>query len=134
MMRRVLMGLIVMLCVACLQGGLTGSSTVTGAYTLRTINGSALPYTIASSGTSKTEIVDDVITLFQGGTYAESGHSRTTLAGQVSNESNSETGSYGLVGTSVTFQSSDRTRSRLMTITANTMTFVEPGMTSVFSK
>lgn len=133
-MRKVLIALVVMFSVACLGDGLTGSSTVNGAYTLRTINGAGLPYTIVSNATSKTEIVDDVITLFQGGTYDESGHSRTTLNGQVSNESNSETGSYVLLGTSVTFQSSDRTRSRLMTIAANAMTFVEPGMTSVFSK
>jgi hypothetical protein len=133
-MRKVLMALVVVFSVGCLGDGMTGSSTVTGAYTLRTVNGSPLPYTIAGSGTARTEIIDDVITLYEGGTYAESGHSRTTLNGQVANASNIETGSYSLFGTSVTLRSSDGGRTRMPTIDGNTMTIVESGMTAVFTK
>jgi hypothetical protein len=133
-MLRPLMGLVVALSVGCLGDGMTGSSTVTGAYTLRTVNGAPLPYTIVGSGTAKTEIIDDVITLYEGGTYAESGHSRTTVSGQVANESNTEAGSYSLFGTSVTLRSSDGGRTRMPTIDGNTMTVVESGMTSVFTK
>jgi hypothetical protein len=133
-MHKVLMALVVVFSVGCLGDGMTGSSTVTGAYTLRTANGSPLPYTIVGSGTARTEIIDDVITLYEGGTYAESGHSRTTLNGQVANESNTETGSYSLFGTSVTLRSSDGGRTRMPTIDGNTMTIVESGMTAVFTK
>jgi hypothetical protein len=133
-MRKVLMALVVVFSAGCLGDGMTGSSTVTGAYTLRTVNGSPLPYTIVGSGTARTEIIDDVITLYEGGTYAESGHSRTTLNGQVANASNTETGSYSLFGTSVTLRSSDGGRTRMPTIDGNTMTIVESGMTAVFTK
>ena len=130
-MRRVLIGLVLVFSVACLGDGLTGSSTVTGAYTLRTINGSPLPYTIVASGK---EILDDVITLYQGGTYAESGHSRTTVNGQVTNATNTDTGSYVLLGTSITFHSSGGGLDVIAQGDGTTMTIVAPGLTKVFSK
>jgi hypothetical protein len=130
-MRKVLTGLVLAFSVACLNDGVTGSSTVTGDYTLRTINGSPLPYTIVGSGT---EIIDDVISLYQGGTYAESGHSRTTVNGQVTNASNTDTGSHILLGTSITFHSSDGGLAVVAQSDATTMTILVPGLTKVFSK
>ena len=132
-MRKVLMVLVVGFSIAC-GDGVTGSSTTTGAYSLRTINNTSLPYTIVGSSNVKTEILDDVITLYQGGTYAESGHSRTTTNGQVANGSNSEAGSYSTFGTSLTLRSGDGARTRISTIDGNTMTIVESGMLSVFAK
>jgi hypothetical protein len=119
---------------ACMDGDVVGSSTVTGSYVLRTVNGSPLPYTIAGTGTDKTEILDDAITLFQGGGYSESGHTRVTVNGQVTNTTNTESGSYSLFGTSVSLASSGAPHSRVATIQANTMTIVEAGRTSVFRK
>lgn len=133
-MRRVLTCFVVAFSFACFGEGITGSPTVTGPYTLRTINGSPLPYTISGSGTVKTEIMHDVITLYQGGTYARTRDSRTTVNGQMTNESTSETGSYGLVGTSVTLRGNGAGQSTLATINGNTMTIVEAGMTAVFTK
>ena len=132
-MRRVLMGLVVACSVACLDEGVTGGSSITGAYTLRTINGSALPYTISESGAAKTEILSDVITLYQGGTYARLRESRTTVNAQVTIESRDETGAYSLVGTSVSMRNVVGTTT-VATIGGNTMTIVEAGMTAVFTK
>ncbi|MDB4915535.1 MAG: hypothetical protein JWM95_3179 [Gemmatimonadetes bacterium] len=133
-MRKVMLGLGLAFSVGCFDDVLTGSSTVNGAYTLRTINGSPLPYTTAGSGTNKTETLDDVLTLYQGSTYAESGHVRKTVNGQVTTTNNTETGSYTLVGTSITLRSSDGTLGRIAMINANTMTFITDGVTSVFMK
>jgi hypothetical protein len=133
-MRRVLAGLIVAFSVACLGEGLTGSSTITGDYTLRTVNGSPLPYTISGSGANRTEIVGEVITLYQGGTYARSRESRIVLNGQVTSENSAETGSYTLLGTSVTLVSAANGQPTLASINANTMTIVKAGMTAVFTK
>lgn len=69
-MRRALIAILMSSFLACSGDGIAGSSTVNGAYTLRSINGSSLPYTISGSGANKTEILDDVITLYEGGTYA----------------------------------------------------------------
>ena len=133
-MRGLLGVLIVAFCVGCLGEGVTGSSTITGDYTLRTINGSPLPYTISGSGADRMEIVREVITLYQGGTYARSRDSRITVNGQVTSESSAETGSYTLLGTSVTLVNGANGQTTLATINANTMTIVKAGMTAVFTK
>ena len=133
-MRGPLAVLIVAFFVGCLGEGVTGSSTITGDYTLRTINGSPLPYTISGSGANRTEIVRDVITLYQGGTYARSRDSRVTVNGQTTTESSAEAGSYSLFGTSVTLVNGADGQTTLATINANTMTIVKSGMTAVFTK
>lgn len=133
-MRRALIALIVASSVACLGGGIVGSSTVTGDYTLRTIDGSSLPYTVAGSGTVKTEIVDDVVTLYEGFTYARLRHSRTTTNGQVTNASITDTGSFSLLGNSISLRSNDGSPLKAAVIAGNTMTIVESGLTEVFKK
>lgn len=134
MRRYALAGAIALVSTACLDEGLTGSSTVTGVYTLRTINGSPLPYTLSGSGDNKTELVSDAITLFQGGTYSRERHSRLTTNGQVTDEMTTEGGSYTLLGTSVSMRAAGTGPVVLATINANTMTIVEAGLTAVFSK
>ncbi|MEO8193131.1 MAG: hypothetical protein ABI681_04720 [Gemmatimonadales bacterium] len=134
-MKRVMLGLVVAFCFACFEGQV-GSSTITGAYTLRTINGAPLPYTVSGSGEATTEIIDDVITLYQGGTYSEVGHSRTTVNGHVTNETSSDTGNYALgFGTSVTLRSNNLGSTTLVNIEdGSTMTMVKAGMAKVFRK
>ncbi|MEO8577040.1 MAG: hypothetical protein ABI556_10080 [Gemmatimonadales bacterium] len=119
---------------ACFSDDIVGSSTVTGNYTLRTINGSQLPYTITGSGTNKTEIVSDVMTLFQGFTYSESTVSRITLNAQAADETKVRTGAYSLLGTSFILSSNDGSLERRGTISGNTMTITEAGKVSVLSK
>jgi hypothetical protein len=131
--RRALLLLVTVLAAGCFGDGLTGSSTINGKYTLRTINGSPLPYTIAGAGTDKTEILDDAITLFQGGTYSESAHSLVTTNGQTSPVTRAETGSYTIFGTSVTLNGNSGGQT-LTTISGNSMTIMQAGLTFVFSK
>jgi hypothetical protein len=134
-MHRALIGLVVLFTVLCCDSGVVGSSTVLGVYTLRTINDSALPYTIAISGADKTEILDDVITLYEGDTYAESSHLRVTANGQVTNQAINESGGSSLFGTSITLRSADGSRTRIATSTDNnTLTIVQPGQTWVYRK
>jgi hypothetical protein len=120
---------------ACFEDYPSQVSTVNGAYSLRTINGAALPATMPG-GVGTTEILDDVITLYQGGTFVESGHSRTTIDGETTNATITGTGNYGLLGTSVTldFDGAGDGPVRVGSIEGNTMTFVEAGVTSVFRK
>ena len=135
-MRKVSIALVVSLSLslACSDGGVVGSSTVNGTYTLRTVNGSPLPYTMPGGGAVKTEILSDAITLFQGGTFSRARDSRITENGQTTSRYETETGSYSLFGTSITLNSIATGKATLATINANTMTIVEPGVTSVFSK
>jgi hypothetical protein len=128
-MQRFLLGLAVVFSVACLGDGMTGSSTITGSYTLRTVNGSNLPYTVAGTGT---EIVDETITLHEGFTYIKSGHTRTTTNGQMTTTNDS--GSYGLQGTSITFTSNAGGQGTPALIDGNKLTIVKAGVTSVYRK
>ena len=135
LMRQMLAGFVAASCLACFSdGGIVGSSSVTGTYTLRSINGSPLPYTISGSGTDKTEILAESITLFQGGTYARERNSRVTANGQVANETVTEGGTYNLFGNSISMRASGTGPLVQAVINANTMTLVEAAMTSVFSK
>jgi hypothetical protein len=130
----VLAGLVGALTVACFGGNMTGSSTITGEYTLRTVNGAPLPYTLSESATGKTELLRDAITLYQGGTFARTRQTRLTSNGQATNESESDTGSYMLLGTSITLRSNATGQNTLATISGNAMTVVTAGVTSVYSK
>src|SRR5215217_1069709 len=132
-MRRLIGVLAAVLIVGC-DGGPTEESTIVGPYTLRTINGSPLPYTINGPETSKTEILDDVIYLFEGFTYSEDGHSRVTVNGQTTNTVIHETGSYIILGTSVTLSSSDKSHQRITTIEGTTLRHTEAGVAAVYRK
>ncbi len=133
-MRSVILGLVVASSVACYDDSIVGSPTVTGTYTLRTINGSPLPHVLAETGTSRTEVLDRAITLHQGSTYAQSGRIRVTENGEATIVSTPATGTYSLFGNSVSFRSNAAGSDAVAIIDGNIMTFVEPGMTLVFRK
>jgi hypothetical protein len=133
-MLRVLLGLVILASVGCFDDYSTGVGTVTGAYTLRTINGSALPYTIDVDASTRKEIIDDMITLFSGGSYSRTQHANITVSGQTTSQTNTEAGAYVLLGTSVTLSPSPSGRSTITTIEGKTMTIVENGITWTFMK
>jgi hypothetical protein len=132
-MRRILLAVLLASGASCIDEVPVGPGTVNGTYVLRTVNGSQLPYTMTANGTT-TEILDGAMTLYQGGTYAESGHSRRTVNGETTNVTHEEAGSYALYGTSVSFTSANGARTRIATVSGATMTIVEPGMSAVFRK
>ena len=134
MMRAVLLAFALVCFVGCNNDGLTGSTTVNGTYTLRTVNGSALPYTVSGSGTNKTEVIDDTITLYEGFTYSRSAHSRVTVNGQASDVTTADAGSYGIFGTSITLTPGNGGTATLVLVSGNTMTLSTTGYVYVFRK
>ncbi|HEX6575185.1 MAG TPA: hypothetical protein VF042_09440 [Gemmatimonadaceae bacterium] len=132
-MKRILIAAAIAMSAGC-DSGVVGASATTGVYTLKTVNGESLPFTISGSGANKTEIVDDKFTLYEGNTYAEQGTMRVTVNGTPSTTAISETGSYGTLGTSMTFTNSAGTRQRVAVGTGDKITFVENGMTLIFRK
>jgi hypothetical protein len=133
-MVKVLLGLLMLVSVACFDDYSTGVGTVTGAYTLRTVNGAALPYTYNVDATTQKQIIDDMITLFSGGSYSRTQHANITASGQTTSQTNTESGIYQLLGTSVTLNPSPAGRSTVTTIDGRTMTLVESGITWTFMK
>lgn len=118
----------------CLNDPVMGTTTLTGAYVLRTINGSPPPAVVSGSGDNKTEVIDDVITLFEGGSYAENGHSRVTVNGQVSDETISETGRYSPLGTSISLASTTGRTRVTSSSDGKSLVIVEAGVRWFFSK
>lgn len=133
-MVRALLAVTMLFSVACFNDYVTETGTITGAYTLRTINGSALPYTINVDATTQKDVIDDMITLFSGGSYSRTQHAHTTVSGQTTSQTNTESGAYLLVGTSVTLNPSPAGRSTVTTIEGRTLTIVESGITWTFMK
>lgn len=113
------------------DSGVTGIKTVTGDWSLRTINGASLPYTVSGSGANKTEVLDDVYTFFEGFTFNETIHRRVTTNGQVSTVTVTENGSFSTFGTSVTI-TGNTTPVRRGIIEGSTMTIVEEGLVSAY--
>lgn len=134
MMRKLVIVLLVGIQAACWSDKVTGSSTVFGTYTLRTVNGSSLPFTVSGSGTTKSEIVADTIFLYEGFTFAEQGHYRNTVNGTATAQLVTDRGSFGLLGNSISFFSADGSPVRTYVIDASTMHVVKPGLTLDFKK
>jgi hypothetical protein len=133
-MRKLLMALLMVASAGCLNEDVVGSSTATGVYTLRTVNNSSLPYALSESGGTKTEVLADSITLYQGGTYAEIIRVRTTSNGQATTERREDAGAYTFFNITVTLTSGRGRAERRGKIEATTMTIVEEGLTSIYRK
>ena len=133
-MKKVLFGLLLLVSAGCLNEDVVGDSTATGEYTLATINNAALPFTLSTSGTTKTEVMDAVISMFEGGTYSETSHLRVTTNGTVTTETKVDTGSYSFFGTSVTLLSSAGNGERRGRIEGTKMTITEAGKNSIYRK
>lgn len=131
MMKRLVLGML-LFAVACSDDEIAGASTTTGVYTLRTVNGAGLPYTITTGASAGTVIVDDVLNLYQGGTFAGTRHYRATANGPI--ETRNETGAYTLFGTSISFRVNETGDSKVAIGDGAQMTFIEQGMTMVFRK
>ena len=134
--RRALVALALLPVAACIDKVTDGDSTIRGVYTLRTVNGAALPFTKSVVGTTKVEILDDKITLFPANTFAEEWHVRTTVSDQVTTQTKTETGTYAPgFSNSVYLNGNSTTGSRLTIITnGNTMTFNDTGTVYVWKK
>ncbi len=134
MMRKLVIVLFVGVQAACWSDKVTGSSTVFGTYTLRTVNGSSLPFTVSGSGTTKSEILADTIYLYEGFTFAEYAHYRNTVNGTATAQRLTDAGSFALLGNSISFISTDGSPVKTYVIDADVMHVVKPGLTLDFKK
>ena len=82
----------------------TASASLAGTYTLRTINGTALPF-VLQSGTNSVTVTADAITVADGGTWSEAGAYRQTVNGQTTSQVISDGGTWTRAGASVAFSS-----------------------------
>ena len=93
---------------ACGGDSSTGhSEAVNGTFTLRTVNGSNLPFTLLEFPDYKLEITSDVLTLRPDGTFSDVATFRETDAGTVTTPVVPTTGTYTRSGNTITMRDSD---------------------------
>jgi hypothetical protein len=79
------------------------SVSVSGTYSLQTVNGAALPYAYPQDVYDKFEFLSDVRTLSDSGTFTETYTNRQTQNGVATTFSRTVTGTYTVVGGGITF-------------------------------
>ena len=82
------------------------ANSVAGVYTIRTMGGQPLPYTISQTGTDKVEMINDVITLTDANTYTEVITERETVSGTATTNVTTDNGTFVRASSgSITFNS-----------------------------
>ena len=108
----------------------SGNPNLSGTYTLRSVNGQPLPYSTSGS----TQLLDDAISLYEGATWSSTGHVRTTSGSGSVVETVHRTGSFTSFGTSLSFKVNETGATRVGVYGADAITFIEAGVTSVYSR
>ena len=109
-------------------------SSVAGTWNLQTINGSALPFTVATSP-AKIEVLSDVVNVSSNGTYTSSEQTRTTIGTQVTTNTSTDAGTYTLNGNNVAILSNTAgSTAQAGVVSGNTLTVTQSGLTFVFQK
>ena len=105
-----------------------------GTYTLRTVNGSGLPYTVEDGAGLTVVIVNDAFTLQEGGRFTETYTLRVTENGSTSTESGTNAGVWALTGTAITLTLDGGGPSVRGTLTGGVMTIVDSGLSLVYRR
>ncbi|MEO7501410.1 MAG: hypothetical protein ABIW94_02110 [Gemmatimonadaceae bacterium] len=122
--------------VACNSDGVTNpEADIPGTYSLKTVNGSPLPYTVVDSEGSYI-IVSDVMTLDKDKTWKESISYRLDQTTPIVAEPDWDRGTWTLAGGVLTFHSTAYSDEPAYTAThsGNTLTVTALGLVQVFQK
>jgi hypothetical protein len=111
-----------------------GLGTPTGTYTLRTVNGSQLPFTLEASSTATVVLVGDVLTLQDGGRLTESFTLRITQNSATTTETGTASGVWTVTGTAVTLTFDDEGPILSGTLSGGVMTIVDSGLSLVYRR
>lgn len=133
-MRRLVLALGAISLLACGDSSGPEVSSAVGTWSLVTINGSPLPYTVLLLQPSyRLEIMSATFVAAQNGTYAGSVTTRETDAGSVTTTTEPDNGTWSQAGNTLTITASDQTSS-IATISGNTITLSESGFVSVYQR
>jgi len=137
MMRRLIPLVALAVAVACGSDSTTQPTvaSLAGTWTLQSVNGQPLPFTLTQTGTDKLELLSDVVTATSNGTYTEVVQFRTTINGQSTTTSDSDVGTFTVNGTAVTLSSSATGNiTGALSNNNNTLTLTEEGYVWLFTK
>ena len=105
-----------------------------GTYTLRTVNDQPLPAVVFQDATVKIEVLSDVVTLNENGTWSETASLRaTSAAGAVGTQPSSDNGTYTLNGSALVL-SSGQSGTTTATLSGSSLTIADAGLVLVYQK
>jgi hypothetical protein len=110
------------------------NASIAGAYTLRTVNGNNLPFTVLQVGADKAEVLNETITVSDAGTFTQQGTFRFTESGVVTTEGYADAGTYTRSGTAVTFVFLSDGSSGTGTVSGGVITVGFEGFSYVYRK
>jgi hypothetical protein len=109
-------------------------TSVAGTWNLQSVNGTALPFVLAQTGTNKVEITADVLTVTSSGSFTEITTVRTTQNGSATTQTSPDAGSYVLNGNNVTFQFQSDGSVGSGTVAGSTLTVSNTGLSLIYKK
>jgi lipocalin-like protein len=109
-------------------------ASVAGTWTLQTINGSPLPFTLATSP-AKIELLSSVVNVTANGTWTSTTTNRTTFNGQATTTTSTDAGTYTLSGNNVAILSNTAgSTAQAGAVNGNTLTLSQQGFVFVYTK
>ncbi len=109
--------------------------TVSGTYSLQTVNGSPPPTTLFTSVEYKLEIMASTYTLKSDGKYANAATFRETINGTTTTGTDNNAGTWTVTGTTIVLVDADTPTDKISgTISGGKMTLTDQGMTAVWQK
>jgi hypothetical protein len=111
----------------------TAPSSIAGTYSLQTVNGQIPPVVLVQDASYKLEILSGSYTINTDNTYSAVASFRETDNGVVTPSTESETGTYSLHGSSITFTDSDGFEVDA-NISGGRLTISAPGLTVLYSQ
>lgn len=137
MMRRLIPLVALAVAVACGSDSTTQPTiaTLAGTWTLQSVNGSPLPFTVSQTTNDKLEVLSDIVTASPNGTYTEVLQIRETLNGQAVVNNVPDNGTFSVNGTAVTLSGvSSGNITGALSNDNRTLTLTEEGFAYVFQK
>ncbi|MGH7709992.1 MAG: hypothetical protein ACREOG_01840 [Gemmatimonadaceae bacterium] len=114
--------------------GPPGPDVVVGLYTLATVNGQALPVVVDQLGNDKAEVTAGTVTLRADRTFTDITQVRLTIAGNVTNETETATGTWTRQTNTVQFNPTGFTAYSMTWDGANRLTQSVAELTLVYTK
>ncbi|HJU72752.1 MAG TPA: hypothetical protein VJ717_03330 [Gemmatimonadaceae bacterium] len=110
---------------------------IAGVYTLLTINGQQLPVVVQQQGSDRAEITQGSVTINENGTFTDVTQVRFTISGQVSNDTETASGTWTRTGSTLQFSPTSPSGSTPYTMTwdgDDRLTQVFQGFTLVYER
>jgi hypothetical protein len=116
------------------DGSGPSNGNVTGTYTLRTVDGQNLPFTLVNVPGYRLEVTADQYTLNSGGTFTTTATFRETEGTTVTPSTETYSGTWVQNGSTVNLNSEDGGPETAAFSGGNTLTFIAAGHTAVYRK